>query len=141
MIPSYQFLFGQEASNVEKLEEPPKPPTPPAPPALTSQTSIQVDAKLIEEKVKGYTQEVIAYTQQVAAYNQQVNAFKTHAELAIKSRGATTYEMVVKGTLQPLLSAILTAFLTWVFANVGASLADNYVRAKNNQPLQPIKFW
>lgn len=141
LIPSYKLLFGQEADNASKLDEPPKPPAPPNTPVLSSTNNQTPDPKFVEEKVKSYTQEVTAYTQQVAAYNQQITAYKTRAELVTKIRGDAAYELVVKGTLQPLLLSLLTAFLAWVFANAGASLVDNYIRAKNNQSLLPLKFW
>lgn len=148
LVPSYQLLFGSNEAETAGRSQPPTPPPPP--PAFS--TIMTLDPKLDTAKqaqqVEGYKQQVGAYaerikgyTQEVAAYTQQVAAYKTTGEAQEKSGRRGAYELVVKGSLITVLGGFATTLLGLVFANLGAGLADNMIRMRNNHPPQSLTLW
>lgn len=85
-----------------------------------------------------YKQQVAGYVEQVKSYTEQVAAYKVGTEARNKSRRVAVYETVVKNTLVVLIGSFATTLIGYVFANLGAGVANNFVRMKNNVPPQPL---
>lgn len=118
-------------------------PDPPPPPKTLSLSPIgtSLDVKVQEQQVASYVQRVGAYTQQVTAYTQELDAYKAQLTALTSDARTSTYEIVVDKTLAPLLNAFFTALIGYVFTNAGSSLLNNYIKAKNMLPLEPVKLW
>ena len=144
LIPSSTILFGIGGESTVKLQEPPTPPVPPNPLTLAPldpKLDLEAQVKVYTQQVNAYTQQVAGYAQQVSAYTQQVNVYKTFAESTGKSRQAATYELVVKNTLLSLLNTFVAFLLGYVFVKAGANMVDNFIRAKNGQPVESLKLF
>ncbi|HEY0319571.1 MAG TPA: hypothetical protein VGC66_01230 [Pyrinomonadaceae bacterium] len=145
LIPS---LFLLKSGGVDESAAIQKPPPPPPPVALAvgpldSTLDIEKQKQQVEaykQHVGAYAEQVKAYTQQVTAYGQQVNAYKTEQETRPASRQRAVYELVIKNTLLSLIGSFATTLIAFVFTNLGATVMDNFVRVKNNQPPQPLSL-
>lgn len=143
LIPSWRILRGTTAdyAGTQQSMTPPVPPNPIVVSPLDPRLPIQAQ----KEQISGLTQQVNAYTQQVSAYTQQVNAYKAYVESAAKSDQTANYKTVVTDTLVPILNGFIVVFLGWVFANIGAGVAERFTAARVNQAglgtqLRPIKL-
>lgn len=135
LIPSFIVLKGiNQQTQAKDL------PTPP-PPLSIQPLDLTVALDSQKEQVNAFTQQVNAYTQRVNAFTQEVNAYKAYLESSDQFNQHTKYSLVVKDTLVTLMSGLLTAIVSYVFVNASTGLANNYIRAKNNQPVEPIEFW
>lgn len=136
LIPSYCLLLGA-GDETGASTQPLQTPVPPAPPVIGPlDSTLGTDAQ--KQQVDTYKQQVSAYVEQVKSYTQQVAAYKIHSEARNKSKEAATYEIVVKDTLVMLFGGFAATLLSYVFANLGAGVVDNYVRMKNSVPPQSL---
>ncbi|HEV2861012.1 MAG TPA: hypothetical protein VGX48_08405 [Pyrinomonadaceae bacterium] len=133
LIPSYTLLFGP-GDGPDSSAQAPAPPTPPAIGPLDP--ALSLDAQ--KQQVEAYKQQVAGFTEQVKSYTEQVSAYKVSTEARNKSKRVAVYETVVKGTLVGLIGSLTTALISYVFASLGAGVADNFVRMRNNAPPQPL---
>lgn len=147
LVPSYQLIFDPDALGPANRQVLPQPPAPPPAPAVVEQGGPAPDPQKqkqqeadYQQRVGVYTEQVKAYTQEVTAYTQQVAAHKAQEEARSKTNRLTIYGTVVKDALVTLVAGFATALIAYVFANLGAGVADNYVRVKNGQPPQSIKL-
>lgn len=104
-------------STIVKVVEPPA--TPQAPTFASVQKNYPTET--LEIQVTVFTKQVELYTQEVNVYTQHIAASKTYLEAstADESRFATAFTLVIKDTLLPIASTILTALVAFAFAAVG----------------------
>lgn len=146
-IPAYrlfQDVFSKSEEAVQIPSSPPEPMQALSLPEIDTTLELEVLKQQVlsqTEQVNAYTQRVSAYTQEVAAYTQQTEAYKTYLSSTVQSERLTVYEKVVNQTLLGMLNAFVVALITYVFANVGASLASNFIRLKYKGSADPIKFF
>ena len=145
LIPSFNLLFNytEETAN-ESIKVPDLPPAVPKLEILNSSAPEKTQdnqVKIATQQVQAYAQQIAAYTQQITAYTQEVNLEKLKMDNSKKGSAITRYNTVIKDSLLTLLGGFATAFITFAFVNAGTTLANNYLRAKNNQPVTPITFW
>lgn len=138
-VPSFLVLCESWSETDSTTQKAPEFPT--APTFVVEPLNTSLDPESQKKQIEALTQRVIAFTQQVTLYTQQVNAYKAYGDTANKSRRLETYKTVVKDSLVSLFSTLLTALVGYVFAKGGVELVNNYIRAKNNQTVEPIKFW
>jgi len=123
LIPGISLLYYSRPE--QEIKSPP--PYPPAPmiasPPLPGSESAQVE--IYKLQVAAYTHQVSAYTQQVSAYKEEVTAYNIYAS-HLKNTRSATYSLVVKDTLIPLLTAFLTALLSFVFVREGRIALGEY---------------
>jgi ABC-type glycerol-3-phosphate transport system permease component len=142
-IPAYRLFGDVFSKGDEAVQSPPSPPEPIQALSLAEiDTTLELEVLKQQilaqtEQVNAYTQRVSAYTQEVAAYTQQTEAYKTYLSSTVQSERLTVYEKVVNGTLLGMLNAFVAALITYVFANVGASLVNNFISKK----AQPVQFF
>jgi len=72
------------------------------------------------------------YAAQLTAYTKQIEAVKAKAE-AERSPSLDVYKAVAKETIQPILTAIVTALLGWVFVKGTVTLINNSMLLRNNK--------
>jgi hypothetical protein len=129
-------------SSIQPAQPPNPPPTVtvgPLDPSLDLEKQKQ-QVEAYKQQVAAYAEQVKTYTQQVTAYTQQVAAFKTQQDASPDARRRAVYELVVKGTLLSLIGGFATALIAFVFTNLGATVMDNFIRMKNNQPPQSLSL-
>jgi flagellar basal body-associated protein FliL len=143
LIPSYHLL-NYEQENESKTLNPPNPP----PPLLIKDIKVsdpdatqKNQVSIATQQAQTYAQQVSAYTQQVNAFTQQVNLEKLKLENSKKGSEITRYNTVIKDSLIKLLADFLAALITFAFVNAGTGLVDNYIRARHNLEVKPIKFF
>lgn len=147
LIPSYRLIFfsPQDENSVgQQLPLSPGPPPEPAPIApldpKLEPAKQQQQVELYKQRVNLYTEQIKAYTQEVTAYTQHVAAYKVSEESRKKNDGTAVYELVVKNSLVTLLGGFATALISYVFANLGAGVVDNYIRVKNEKEPEPLSL-
>ena len=144
LIPSLYLLTRRvDETSASQPSQAPLPPAAvavgPLDPALDLEKQKQ-QVEVYKQQNAAYAEQVKAYTQQVSAYTQQVAAFKTQQESTPDGRRRAVYELVVKGTLLSLIGGFATALIAFVFTNLGATVVDNFVRMRNNQPPQSFNL-
>lgn len=142
-IPAYRLFQDVFSTGDDAIQIPPTPPEPIQALSL-SEIDTSLELGLLEQQVaaqtqqvNAYTQHVSAYTQEVSAYTQQTEAYQTYLSSTVQSERLTVYEKVVNQTLLDMLDAFITALITYVFANVGSSLVNNFISKTAN----PIRFF
>jgi hypothetical protein len=144
LIPSGRLLFGErKASDLGKI------PSPPDPPSLKDVTWINPSepAATLTQRVEAYKQQISLYTQFVQAYDKQVTAYGNYLDHKAKEscgecppKPSEQYSLIVKDTVGPMINNFLTALLAYIFVNAGTQLIGNYLRAKNNQPIEKVRL-
>jgi hypothetical protein len=89
-----------------------------------------------------FEQQVAVYNTRAAAYEKAVVAYSKYIEERTKAINRTAaYSAVVKDVLVSMLSGLATALLGFVFANVGAQVANNYLLTKQGTTPQPVRLF
>jgi hypothetical protein len=147
LVPSYQILFCSEDTITEGVQPAPHPPGPPPAPAAIGPLDPSLDLEKQKQQVEAYKQQVSAYaeqvkayTQEMTAYTQQVTAYKIQEGARTKAGRTGNYELVVKNSLITLLGGFATTLIAYVFANLGAGVANNYVRVRKGLNPEPLSL-
>lgn len=146
LVPSYQLLFAPDTAGITGVLLLPQPPVPPPlvvvgpldPNLNLEQQKQQVET--YKQQVGTYVEQIKAYTQQVTAYTQQVAAYKTQKEAKDETNRLAVYEAVVKNSLVTFVGGFATTLITYVFANLGAGVVDNYVRMRMGKAPESLRL-
>lgn len=144
LIPSCRLL-----SSERRVPDFGKTPVPPGTPSLKEVAWIdpKEPAATLTQRVEAYKQQVSLYSQLVQAYEKQVVAYGKYLDQRTKEscsecppKPSEEYSLIVKDTVAPMVNNFLAALFGYIFVNAGAQVISNYLRAKNNQPIETIRL-
>ena len=109
----------------------PAPPEAPQAPTFGA-LDLAKDAATLPQQVSALQQQVALYSHQVTAYQHRVDAYKSQiAATDPRARQITAFNTVVKETIVPLLTPILTALVGYAFVKAGAEVAAAKIAAQH----------
>jgi len=92
----------------------------------------------LRQKVVLYNQAVQAYERHVAAYGKLVEESSKMCESGCGWNLLKVYELVVKDSLVPLITALITGLVGAVFVGVGGELLKIYLLRKRGETGDPV---